>query len=196
MMRSAVVLIVAVSLPLGAASGNLQTRTAAPPPARGFTLDQILGLPAPDNLTASPVGSTIAWTFNERGARNIYIANGPTFTARRLTAYSKDDGQELTHLAFTSDGQTMVYVRGGDHGSTRAGDAAPNPTASPVQPKMQVWSVPLAGGLPKLLGEGDDPAIAPDGARVVFLRDRRLWMVRTDAVKPAEQAFFARGTIE
>src|SRR5438093_9303236 len=87
--------------------------------SRPFTVEQILGFPSPDNLVASPVGSSIAWTFNERGVRNIYIASGPDFAARRVTAYTDDDGQELTQLAFSHDGKTIVYVRGGDHGSNR-----------------------------------------------------------------------------
>src|SRR5262245_14625745 len=84
---------------------------------RPLTVEQILGLPAPANLVASPAGSTIAWTFNERGVRNIYVAGGPGFEARRVTSYTADDGQELTQLAFSHDGKTIVYVRGGDHGS-------------------------------------------------------------------------------
>src|SRR5215510_9058131 len=84
-----------------------------------FTVDQILGFPSPDNLVASPVGSSIAWTFNERGVRNIYVASGPSFEARRVTPYTQDDGQELTQLAFSHDAKTLVYVRGGDHGSGR-----------------------------------------------------------------------------
>ena len=92
--------------------------TAAQSPS-SFTVDQILGFPSPENLIASPAGSTIAWTFNERGARNIYVADGPEFAARRVTSYSQDDGQELTQLSFSHDGKTIVYVRGGDHGSNR-----------------------------------------------------------------------------
>src|SRR5678816_34196 len=96
--------------------------------AGSFTVEQILGFPSPENLTVSSVGSTLAWTFNERGVRNIYIASGPRFTARRITSYKDDDGQELTHLAFSSDGKMIVYVRGGDHGSGRPGDdGPPNP---------------------------------------------------------------------
>src|SRR6476659_2963792 len=83
--------------------------------SRPFTVEQILGFPSPENLVASPIGSTIAWTFNERGVRNIYIANGPAFEARRVTSYTDDDGQELTQLAFSRDGKSIVYVRGGDH---------------------------------------------------------------------------------
>src|SRR4029079_7727701 len=68
-----------------------------------FTVAQILGFPSPDNLVAAPVGSTIAWTFNERGVRNIYVADGPPFEPRRVTSYRDDDGQELTQLSFSHD---------------------------------------------------------------------------------------------
>ena len=161
-----------------------------------FSVDRILSLPAPDNLMASPVGSTLAWTFNERGARNIYVADGPDYLARRITAYMDDDGQELTHLSFSSDGKTIVYVRGGDHGSSRAGDSSPNPAGSLTQPKMQVWAVRLAGGRPQLLGDGDNPVVAPDGNRVAFVRDRRIWIATHDGSQPAEPAFFAGGASE
>ena len=61
---------------------------------------------------------------------------------------------------------------------------------------MQVWSVAVAGGPPKLLGEGDDPVIAPDSKRVAFVKDRRIWFVPIDGSKPPEAPFFARGTSE
>ncbi len=171
----------------------LGLQAAAPQnPPRSFTVDQILGYPSPENLVASPVGSAIAWTFNERGIRNIYTAEGPDFKARRITTYAEDDGQELTNLSFSDDGKTIVYVRGGDHGSGR-GDA-PNPSDSPIQPKVQVWSVPAAGGPPSLLGEGDEPVIAPNGAEVAFVRNRGIWIAPFDGYKPAQPAFFARGS--
>ena len=53
-----------------------------------------------------------------------------------------------------------------------------------------------ARATPKLLGEGDTPAIAPTGDRVAFVKDRRIWIAPLDGSKPAEQAFFARGTSE
>ncbi|HET9218727.1 MAG TPA: prolyl oligopeptidase family serine peptidase, partial [Terriglobia bacterium] len=166
---------------------------ATPQVQRNFTVEQILSFPSPENLVASPTGTTIAWTFNERGVRNVYVAEGPAFEARKITTYTDDDGQELTQLSFSNDGRTLVYVRGGDHGG-RPGDAAPNPAGDPVQPRVQIWSVGLGGGAPRLIGEGDSPAIAPDNARVAFTRERRIWIAPIDGSRPAQQAFYARGT--
>lgn len=174
---------------------------AAPALAAGsapFSMEQLLSYPFPEELIAAPVGSTLAWTFNERGLRNLYVAEGPEFKARRITAYEEDDGQELTHLSFTDDGRAIVYVRGGDHGANwpAEGNLAPDPSSGALEPKVQVWVVPVTGRAPKLIGDGDDPAVAGGGARVAFTRDRRIWMAPLDGSKPAEQAFFARGTSE
>ena len=72
----------------------LGPRPAAQAPA--FTLDDVLSYPFPDNLISAPAGNAVAWTFNERGQRNVYVATAPDFAARRVTAYLRDDGQELT----------------------------------------------------------------------------------------------------
>ncbi|MCC7241184.1 MAG: S9 family peptidase [Acidobacteria bacterium] len=170
-------------------------RPAAQVPA-AFTLDDILSYPFPDGLVAAPSGNAVAWTFSERGQRNLYVAAAPGFAARRVTSYSRDDGQQLTSLAFSSDGARIVYVRGGDHGSNfpAEGNLAPNPAGDPTQPKVQVWSVATSGGTPVLLGDGDFPVVAPRTNQVAFERDRRLWITSIDGSTPAEQAFFARGT--
>jgi dipeptidyl aminopeptidase/acylaminoacyl peptidase len=191
-MRSPSVALALLSSPFIAAAAIVAGR-AQTPPSSPFTVEQVLSQPTPDNLIASPVGSTIAWTFNERGVRNIYIADGPDFKARRLTDNTKDDGQELTNLSFSKDGKTIVYVRGGDHGSTRQADA-PNPAAATVAPRMQVWAASTAGGPPKLIGDGDSPAISPDGTRVAFTQERKILLAPIDGSKKAEAAFALRGT--
>ncbi|MDE3156605.1 MAG: S9 family peptidase [Acidobacteriota bacterium] len=160
-----------------------------------FTLPQVLSYPYPLNLVAAPSGSAIAWVFDEKGVRNIWMAAGPDFRPRRLTAYTKDDGQELTNLAFTGDGQYLVYVRGGDHDSNwpAAGNLMPDPDHNPVQPLMEVWAVPTAGGHPTLIGEGDEPAIAPHSHRLVFLRNHEIWAASIDGGGKPHRLFFARG---
>jgi len=48
--------------------------------------------PFTNELCASSSGSRIAWAMNEHGKRNVYVAEGPDFTPKKLTHYSKDDG--------------------------------------------------------------------------------------------------------
>jgi dipeptidyl aminopeptidase/acylaminoacyl peptidase len=158
-----------------------------------FTIEQIKSYPFPNELTASASGSRIAWAFNERGARNVWVAEGPDFKARRLTNYENDDGQELTSLSISADGKYVVYVRGGDHGSNFDSSVGVNPANGPTQMKVQVWSAPFNGGDPKLLGDGDEPLISPKSDRVVFTKERGLWAAPLDGSTPTKRLFFARG---
>jgi len=50
-------------------------RAAAP--AASFTIEQAISAPFPSDLTASPAGGKLAWTLDERGARNIWVAEAP-----------------------------------------------------------------------------------------------------------------------
>jgi len=161
--------------------------------ADSFTLEQIKSYPFPNELTASATGARIAWAFNERGSRNIWVAEGPDFKARRLTHYEVDDGQELTSISISADGKYVVYVRGGDHGGNFDTSVGVNPAMAATQMKVQVWTIPFAGGEPKLLGDGDEPAISPKSDRVVFLKERGIWSAPIDGATPAKRFFYARG---
>ncbi|HTR21705.1 MAG TPA: prolyl oligopeptidase family serine peptidase [Gemmatimonadales bacterium] len=179
---------------LGLLPAVARPQQAARPP---FTLEQVLGYPYPSELVAAPNGAAVAWVLDERGARNVWAAAGPDWTPHRLTATTTDDGQELTQLAFTPDGKTVVYVRGGNHGSNwaAAGNLPPDPTSSPTKPKVEIWAVAASGtGAPRVLAEGDAPAISPRGDRVAFVRDDQVWSVPFDTGKTATQLFFTRGS--
>jgi dipeptidyl aminopeptidase/acylaminoacyl peptidase len=158
-----------------------------------FTVEQIKSYPFPNELTAAATGSRIAWAFNERGLRNVWVAEGPDFQPRRLTNYTTDDGQELTSLSISADGKYVVYVRGGDHGSNFDLSVGVNPTLSPVAVKVQILSIPFAGGEPKLLADGDEPLVSPKSDRVVFGKERGLWVVPIDGSSPSRRMFVARG---
>jgi len=162
-----------------------------------FTLEQVTSYPYQNELAAAPTGSRIAWAANERGKRNIYVAEKPSFAPRRLTNYTEDDGQELTSVALSHDGRYVVYVRGGDHGSNFEPGLPVNPTFSATPTKVQVWSVAFGGGeAPKLLGDGDHPEISPNGSTVAFVRGGQAFAVPTDGSSNAAKAMFTtRGTV-
>jgi dipeptidyl aminopeptidase/acylaminoacyl peptidase len=190
LMRRIPVLLIITVVIVAAASFVSQPQKAA---AESFTLEQLKSYPFPNELTASATGARIAWAFNERGSRNVWVAEGPDFKARRLTNYDVDDGQELTSLSVSADGKYVVYVRGGDHGSNFDSSVGVNPTMATTQMKVQIWSVPFVGGEPKLLGEGDEPLISPKSDRVVFVKERSIWSTPIDGSTPAKRYFYARG---
>ena len=109
---------------------------------QSFTLEQVMSAPFPSDLTASKTGNRIAWALNEQGKRNVWVAEGPDFKARRLTSYLEDDGQEISSLSLFADGSTLVYVRGG--GKNTAGQF-PNPTSNPAGVEQAVGQRALCG---------------------------------------------------
>lgn len=161
--------------------------------AQQFALEDIKTYPFPTQLTTSD--NKIAWAFDEQGKRNIYVAEVPQFGARKLTNYTRDDGQELTGISISSDGKWVVYVRGGDHGSNW-GDLEPvNPSFDAMPLKVSVWVIPFAGGEPKLYGEGDAPAISPKSDKVVYLVKGQAWVVPTDGSSATKNLFTTRGSV-
>ncbi len=130
-----------------------------------FTMSQVLSAPFVGDLTGSPDGTAIAFTANERGLHNIYFASG-TAGAKRITAYSSDDGQVVGSLAIVAGGRAVVYVRG--EGTNRRSEY-PNPLSLPVPPKQTIWIVPVSGSRPVRIGEGNSPVPSPKGDRVVWL---------------------------
>ena len=161
-----------------------------------FTIEQITSYPFPLELAAGPTGSRVAWVFNERGVRNVYAAEGPDFQPRKLTPYESDDGQELTNVSISADGKWVVYVRGGDHDANWAaeGGLAPDPNSSPVQPHVEIWAVPFAGGTPKMLAQGDAPVISPASDRVAYENNGQIFIVPLDGSAAGTRLFFSRGT--
>lgn len=160
-----------------------------------FTMTQVLSYPYPTGLVSLRSGSAFAWVSDERGVRNVWVAQGPDYRARQVTHYSGDDGQEVSLLEFSHDGTSLVYVRGGDHDSNWPEAVEPDPATSPQQPQMQVWAVSLSGGAPRELGDGDAPAISPDSRRVAFVHmpEESIWQAPLDGSAKAQRLFFDLG---
>ncbi len=114
---------------------------------------------------------------------------------RQVTRYAEDDGQELTGLTFSPDGARLLYVRGGDHDANWAaeGKLAPDPAASPEEPKVTIWSAaPDGGAAPVKLAEGDVPALSARGV-LAYVKDDQVWTTTLDGRGKPERLAFDRG---
>lgn len=163
---------------------------AAGPSPAAFTLEQVLGAPFPSNLVASPAGGALAWVFDDRGQRNVWAAEPPDYRGRAVTAYTADDGQEILDLAFTPDGKSVVFARGG--GANRRGEI-PNPLSRPEGSEQAIFVAPLAPGAPRRLAEGHAPALSPKDARVAYVFKDQIWIAPLDGSEKPAQLFKARG---
>src|ERR1700694_74007 len=139
-----------------------------------FTIEQVMSYGFPLDLTAAPKDGKVAWVIDERGARNIWVAEAPDYRGKRLTSFRADDGQEIEQIEWLPDAKSLVYVRGGDFETHRDN---PNPASSPDAVEQAIWWVPLSGEAPKKLSEGNSPAVSPKGDRIVFLKANQVWTV-------------------
>jgi dipeptidyl aminopeptidase/acylaminoacyl peptidase len=161
--------------------------------AGAITLEQLLSAPFPSNLTASRTAGKIAWVLDEKGARNIWVAESPGYKGRRLTSFTTDDGQEIGDLAWTPDARSMVYVRGGDLEMHRDN---PNPASLAAGVEQAIWIAPLDGGPARQIAEGSDPAISPQGDRLVFLKNGQIWSAALGGDSKPAQLIHQKGRPE
>src|SRR3989442_15465670 len=148
-----------------------------------FTLEEVMSAPFPSELTAAKSGNRVAWVFDREGRRNIWVAEGPEFQARQLTKYATDDGQELSGLDFSADGNTLAYVRGGPKNT--AGQV-PNPTSNPAGAEQAVWTVSWTGGEPKRIDAGSSPKISAQGM-IAYVKDGQIWLAPLGEVEKPQQ---------
>jgi dipeptidyl aminopeptidase/acylaminoacyl peptidase len=158
-----------------------------------FPVSAMLSAPFPTEIVAADDTARLAFVLNDQGARNIWTAAGPDYAARRVTAYTGDDGIGLSNLAFLPGGNAIVYVRGG---SPNADGELPNPASLPEGGEYAIYVVPLDGGEPRKLDDGSGAAIHPSGDRLVYSKQGKVWQIPLDdpEVEPAV-LFAVRGSV-
>jgi len=149
-----------------------------------FTLEQVMSAPYPENLTAAKTGNRVAWTLNEEGKRNVWVAEGPDFQARKLTPYTEDDGGDLPLVGFSQDANTIIYVRGEQKNSS---GQYGNPTSDPAGAQLALWAVDWKGGAPRKIDEGGLQAQISAKRWVAYTKDGQIWTAPLDAGEKPKQ---------
>src|SRR5215475_8462008 len=167
-----------------------------------FTLQQVMSFSFPSELVSAKSANRVAWVFDSKGVRNVWVADGPDFvhSARQLTHYSSDDGQPIASLRLTSDGKTVVYALGSELND--AGESA-NPVSSVKGAKQQVFAVDVDAKhpSPRLLGDMGCPEegcegieLSPDGKSAVWAAKKKLWIAGVDGKQQARELATVRGS--
>jgi dipeptidyl aminopeptidase/acylaminoacyl peptidase len=163
-----------------------------------FSLEQVMSSPFPTALTSAAKANRIAWVFDSRGERNVWVADAPDFAGRQVTHYQGDDGQDIFAVKLTPDGKTVVFARGSEVSSE--GHVA-NPTTETKEPQQQVWAADVETGKPRLLGDMgcgaedcEDIQLSPDGLTAVWVGPKsHLLASNVAGDKPAHQLTELRG---
>ena len=169
--------------------------------AQNFTFEAIKSHPFPTELIRSNKGNKIAWAMDEKGIRNIYVAEGPIFEPRKLTSFSEDDGQELTSISISDDGKWVLFVRGGDHGANFDHLKPINPFGNLEPQTVRVMQIAFAGGPIRIISEGDEPVISPKNDVVAYIKEGQPWICKLDTNKNEDfleapvKLFKTRGTV-
>ncbi len=165
--------------------------------AANFTLEQVMSSPFPTGLVAASHSPRVAWVFNAKGVRNLWVADAPDFAARQITHYDSDDGLPIASLRITADGRTLVYVRGSE---TNENGRVADPTNGIWPRKQQVWAIDVDAGAPRLLGEMgcaeedcEDVQLSPDGQFAVWAARKQLWIAPVSGATAAHQLTDLRG---
>ena len=164
------------------------------PASAQFTLQQVMSGTFNSELHAAPKGSLVAWIANQEGKRNVWVADvsAPDFKPQMLTAYTADDGQAIDDITWTPDGQSVVYVHGGDFEFPERPN--PNPAGLTAGVEQAIYIVPVTGGAPRKLALGRSPSVSPDGKTLAYLGKDGIWsMPLAGGAEPALM-FHARGT--
>ena len=156
-------------------------------------IPNLLSVPFPTNLVGSDNGNIIAWVFNDKGERNIFIAKAANLEAKKLTSYSGDEGLEIGSLRFSRMGRYLAFVRGN----------APNSKGEPANPaqlltstERTIWMIDMETDSLQKIGAGIAPAFSPDGTKLIYLNRGEVWQFTAGKKLEPTKLFFVRSGVQ
>lgn len=163
------------SLCLGAMAATAAcVAVAAAQAAPAFSIEQVMSAPFPSAPVAAPSGGRVAWVYDERGSRNVWVAEpgaGGAYSARPITAYAGDAGLDMGEVSWSADGRHVVYSRGGSLEGGGPVNTLSLPSGAPAQ---QVWVASLDAA-PRAIGPGHSPVVSPRGDTVAYILGDQVW---------------------
>ena len=115
-----------------------------PQPNPSFTLEQVMSAPFVSEHNGGSCRRACGVDRKYRrpaehlgGAAGV--ARGSHASAQQITHYDADDGQEISGLAWSADGEWLAYTHGGD--SEWPERPAPNPALLTAGVKQEVWLI-------------------------------------------------------
>ncbi len=156
-----------------------------------FDVEEVLSYSFASGLVAASDADLVAWIENERGVRNIWVAQGPEWRGRPITSFLGDDGQDVSSLAFNSDGSRLLFVRGG--APNREGEV-PDPVSTTDEEERSVWMTPVEGGDPRRIIGGGSFTLAPDGSQIAYARGREIFVVALEDGAEPQRIARVRGS--
>ena len=144
-------------------------------PGSGFTLDEIMASPFPSGMKAAPKVAKVAWVFNHKGGRDIWVASAPGYVGRAVVELAADDGQQISSLAWSPDGDEIAFVRGG---AANTEGELPNPLSEPEGVERAVYLLDLRDGGTHRIDDGSNPLFSADGEALLYLKASKIWRVQ------------------
>ncbi|MEM6632749.1 MAG: prolyl oligopeptidase family serine peptidase [Bacteroidota bacterium] len=156
-----------------------------------FSLEEVMSNSFPSSLVGDAHNQRVAWVFNERGIRNIWVAEAPDYVGKPLTQFTEDDGQEISNLQFSQDGTRILFIRGG--APNRQGEI-PNPLNSVQLADRSIWQVFFKGGDPEKLLEAGNYTLHPSQNVIAYAKGKSVFSFDIDTQKEPRKLFTGRGS--
>jgi len=152
-----------------------------------------LSAPFPSDLIANHQGNEIAWVFNNKGSRNIFISNPAKNDWQQITNYIGDDGIEINSLQYAPNDSVIYFLRG--NSMNGKGEAA-NPAQLQYSTEQNIFSVSLITKQIKKIARGNAFVISPNGDVLLFIQGGKPWSINLqEEGATAKPLFLSRGTI-
>src|SRR5436190_21874465 len=152
------------------------------------SIESYLSPSFPSEMTTSKDGKTLAWVFNDKGSRSVYVSSSNGENLKQITNYTGDDGIEIGDLTFA--GGHILFVRGNT--ANNRGETA-NPAFLQTATERVIYIIDQTGSNLRKISTGSSPKTSPDEKSVAFISGGQIWMASLADTSQPQKLFSSRG---